>query len=457
MSIDINQKITWKEMLETYISEEKQKGNKNIEKSTEDKEREIYNDVMEYLELNQQDIKPKQQKTIPKFYYKNPLIINDIQLAIKSEAKQRFLMTYSNEIPEKSKLKEVWFCLKNNKSQPYDNTERINYDDYVKVGNQFGKRFKTLFSPLNFLKFDKDKYGRIEIIAFFHYLVKKTTALENKILISYHDFFNQGILTDRDIENYIKEEFKSFYFYNETTEDLREYYLLVAQRKFFFFLDLKRTGKIQINDLVSSTILSDFLEMKEKSIQSDSSNSNWFSKSNFLRIYRKYIDLDKDKNGMLSKDELIKFDPGLTQIFIDRIFEEYQKYENAIDFKQFIDFCLAMEYKKSLPAINYFWKVIDVNHNNKVDTFVINMFFRQVVKKLSNRNRDEYKVDDIKDEIWDMVKPKNKEYLSIEDVLKSSNSEIILPLLFDAKVFLFYDQKESFLVEEFEEIEEEHL
>ena len=56
---------------------------------------------------------------------------------------------------------------------------------------------------------------------------------------------------------------------------------------------------------------------------------------------------------MLSKEELIKFGPGLTSIFIDRVFEEYQKYENAIDFKQFIDFVLAMENRKEPASIQF--------------------------------------------------------------------------------------------------------
>ena len=146
----------------------------------------------------------------------------------------------------------------------------------------------------------------------------------------------EGFLIDKDLENYIKQEIKDFPFYKDIGEDIKEYYLLVAQRKFFFFLDPKRTGKIYINDIVTSSILSEFQEMKDPQAQDNpqTSNtsempSNWFSLKNFWRIYQKYVKLDKDKNGMLSKEELIKFSPGLTSIFIDRIFEEYQKYENA--------------------------------------------------------------------------------------------------------------------------------
>ena len=184
-------------------------------------------------------------------------------------------------------------------------------------------------------------------------------------------------------------------------------------------------------------------------------SQNWFSLQNFWRIYKRYVELDKDKNGMLSKEELIKFGPGLTSIFIDRIFEEYQKYENAIDFKQFIDFVLAMENRKDPASIQFIWRAIDVYHKNAVDTFVINMFYRAVVKKLLNRDKGEYRIDDIKDEIWDMIKPKNPNYITLQDVLKSNYRDLVLSLLIDAKAFYQHDQKEYPYIEEFVELDED--
>lgn len=448
-------KPNWKEMMENFIQDEISNGNFNLKKSYHDKEKETFSEFYDYLSDSYKK-ESLNDKSFPKFFFKNPLVFNELQVAVKSESKQRFLANVANEIPEKKKLREVFFQLKKSISTPLDNTERINYKDFKKVGESNNPVIRQFFSANTFLKFDRDKYGRIEILAFFHYLVKKTNSLENKINVSYNDVYNSGFLNDKDLENYIKEESKQFYFYDEMSEDIKEYYHLVAQRKFFFFLDTKRTGRIHINDIVCSPILSEFLEMKEKTVHSES-QSNWFSKENFFKIYRKYIDLDKDRNGMLSKEELIRYRPGLTWIFIDRIFEEYQKYENAFDFKQFIDFCLAMENKKATAAIQYFWRAIDVYHQNQMDTFIINMFFRQIVKKLTNRNKPEYKVDDIKDEIWDMVKPKNKSFVTLEDILASSQSDLILPILFDAKAFYEHDQKEmQQFVEEFEELEEEY-
>lgn len=356
----------------------------------------------------------------------------------------------------------MWIELKGNSSAPIDGTERINYKDFRKVGDKFDPLFSKFFKACTFLRFDKDKYGRIEILAFFHYVVRKTNIEENKISLGMSDLYCEGFLTDKDLEAFIKDEIRQFYFYDDISEDIKEYYLLVAQRKFFFFLDPKRTGKIYINDIITSTILTEFNEMKDKNANNNNntasteSANNWFSLSNFWRIYKKYIDLDKDKNGMLSKEELIKFSPGLTMIFIERIFEEYQKYENAIDFKQFIDFVLAIENRKHPASIQYIWRALDVYHKNAVDTFVVNMFYRHVVKKLINRAKGEYKIDDIKDEIWDMIKPKSLHYFTLQDVLESPYSDTVLSLLIDAKSFYLHDQKEMPFVEEFEELDDEN-
>ena len=40
---------------------------------------------------------------------------------------------------------------------------------------------------------------------------------------------------------------------------------------------------------------------------------------------------------LLKKEELAKYSKGLTNIFIDRIFEEYQTFEGEMDYKTFLD------------------------------------------------------------------------------------------------------------------------
>jgi len=87
-------------------------------------------------------------------------------------------------------LKELWLHLKDNISEPKeDNVERINYSDFKKVMNLIGSSFSSFFTATTFLKFDKDKYGRIDIVSFFHYVVKKTNIEQNKISLLVSDSY----------------------------------------------------------------------------------------------------------------------------------------------------------------------------------------------------------------------------------------------------------------------------
>ena len=453
MSIDLQPDetpLTWKTLLSRYIEQYgKNKTPEELEEET----------TLLFLEdIKQNPFYSSTTFSLPKFFLKNSVYLSELYLSVRAEAKHKYLILKSYDIAKKKDLKDLYECLRDNISPPRDGTERINYKGFKSVGEK-NELFHEYFRPSNFLKFDKDKYGRIDIIAFFNYIIKRNTLEKMKLNLSYFDYYCEGYLVDKDIEQYIKKEIQSFPFYNEIEPEKQDFYLLVAQRKFFFHLDPKHKGKIYINDLVTSNILIEFQEMNENNYSTLSSNEitlNWFSKENFERIYNKYIQLNIRENGMLSREELIKYGPGLTTIFIDRIFEEYQKFENAIDFKQFIDFVLAMENRKDPASIHYIWRAIDVYHKNAVDTFIINMFFKGVAKKLFNRNIGEYKIDDLKDEIWDMIKPKHQNYITLQDVLASPYGDIVLSLLIDAKSFFYYDKREFGNPGEFDVLDDDY-
>ena len=158
---------------------------------------------------------------------------------------------------------------------------------------------------------------------------------------------------------------------------------------------------------------------------------------------------------MLKKQELSRYSPGLTNIFVDRVFEEYQTYEGEMDYKNFLDFVLAMENKKSSQSLQYFWRILDVFHKGAIDTFVINMFFRAVIDKLSQRLQNDYKVDDLKDELFDMAKPSMPQCIQLEDLVKCGVGDTIIKIMTDAKGFYDYDQRETGGIseEEFEEMD----
>merc|ERR1712046_393428 len=102
-----------------------------------------------------------------------------------------------------------------------------------------------------------------------------------------------------------------------------------------------------------------------------------------------------------------------------------------------------MENKNSKQAIQYFWKLIDVHHSGKIDSFVINYFFRAIVRILEARKLDCASADDVKDEIFDMVRPEDPSFISVQYLCQCRQGGTVLSMLIDAAAFWRYDNRES--------------
>ena len=74
--------------------------------------------------------------------------------------------------------------------------------------------------------------------------------------------FRKGYLLERDLEDYIFDQIDYYTQLQGLEEQFKTFYVLTAVRKFFFFLDPKRTGKIFIKDMLNSPILNEFHELK---------------------------------------------------------------------------------------------------------------------------------------------------------------------------------------------------
>jgi serine/threonine-protein phosphatase 2A regulatory subunit B'' len=163
---------------------------------------------------------------------------------------------------DKEDLEQLWYLLKEHISQPEDGTERINYDQFVFVSGMLPPKCRQFFTSSTFLKFERDEYGRIEIVPFFHYVVRKVNLFQTRIQISLYDSSGYGYLKEKDLENYIFELMPTFPQLQSLQETFYPFYVITAVRKFFFFLDPKRTGKIQIKDMLTSPILAELYELR---------------------------------------------------------------------------------------------------------------------------------------------------------------------------------------------------
>lgn len=86
---------------------------------------------------------------------------------------------------------------------------------------------------------------------------------------NYYIFVRNGYLREKDLENYIFELIPIFSQLQNLQENFYPFYVITAVRKFFFFLDPKRTGRIFIKDMLTSPILAELYELRQEKTSSE--------------------------------------------------------------------------------------------------------------------------------------------------------------------------------------------
>ncbi len=120
---------------------------------------------------------------------------------------------------------------------------------------------------------------------FFNYVMRKVWLHQTRIGLSLYDVAGQGYLKESDLENYILVLIPTLPQLDGLEKSFYSFYVCTAVRKFFFFLDPMRTGKIRIQDILACSFLDDLLELRDEDLPKDAQESNWFSAPSALRVY----------------------------------------------------------------------------------------------------------------------------------------------------------------------------
>merc|ERR1719228_1976439 len=211
----------------------------------------------------------------------------------------------------------------------------MDWDQFCLVRNLVSSKCKEYFKHRVFAKLQQgDTLGRVSIMALFNYVMRKVWLHQTRIGLSLYDVTGQGFLRETDLENYILELIETLPQLDGLEKSFHSFYVCTAVRKFFFFLDPLRTGKIKIQDVLACSFLDDLLELRDNELPKDAQDANWFSAPSALRVYGQYLNLDTDHNGMLSQSELLKYGTGtLTPVFVERVFQHNQEPVTVEDVK----------------------------------------------------------------------------------------------------------------------------
>uniref|UniRef100_A0A8C4SSD0 Serine/threonine-protein phosphatase 2A regulatory subunit B'' subunit gamma n=1 Tax=Erpetoichthys calabaricus TaxID=27687 RepID=A0A8C4SSD0_ERPCA len=385
-------------------------------------------------------------KVIPKFYYRLPTEEEYLLQKLREETRAVSLQRKSRELLDNEELQNLWFLLDKHQTPPMTGEEAmINYSNFLIVGEKSEPKIKHFFKAKVFAKLlNGDPYGRISLIQFFNYVMRKVWLHQTRIGLSLYDFAGHGYFRESDLENYILELIPTLPQLGGLEKSFYSFYVCTAVRKFFFFLDPLRTGKIKIQDILACSYLDDLLELRDEELSKESQESNWFSAPSALRVYGQYLNLDKDHNGMLSKEELSRFGTGtLTNVFLDRVFQECLTYDGEMDYKTYLDFVLALENRKEPAALQYIFKLLDIENKGYLNVFSLNYFFRAIQEEIILHGQEMVNFEDVKDEIFDMVRPKDPYKITLQDLVNSNQGDTVVSILIDINSFWVYENRES--------------
>mmetsp|Transcript_19387 Transcript_19387/g.68635 ORF Transcript_19387/g.68635 Transcript_19387/m.68635 type:complete len:455 (-) Transcript_19387:184-1548(-) len=385
-------------------------------------------------------------RVIPRFFFKPAA--TPVATDFAKAARHRFLRRKTEELLHEDDLKLLAELLTENvtRAAATDESERINYEAFCVVREEMPPKAARYFAPSVFVRFERDQYDRISTQAFFQFVCGHVTLAQTRVALSLYDVTASGSLREQDLENYIFNLIPDLPPLRTLQENFYPFYVFTAVRKFIFFLDPKRTGRISIKNLVSSKILSELLELRRQGWVEEENRRNWFSGSNALRVYSQYLELDGDHNGMLNRQELARYNMGtLTAAFVDRIFQECHTYSGEMDYKTFLDFVLAVENRNTSQSIRYFFRLLDIEKTGRLSAFTINYFFREVVRRMAQAGQDAVDPADVRDEIFDMVHPADPRFITLRDLLKCRVGHTVFSMLTDVNGFWAYDNRESLL------------
>ncbi|XP_016984162.2 serine/threonine-protein phosphatase 2A regulatory subunit B'' subunit gamma-like isoform X1 [Drosophila rhopaloa] len=390
-------------------------------------------------------------KQIPKFFDPPPKPDDKIRQPLCKNAHSIYLQSKADQLLNTDELNEMWKILEKYATETTkSNQQLIGFDDFLKVVSEVNDKCKKIMTVELFFKLlaTSNCADMVEIISIYNYVMRRILLIQGLIGLSLYDEIGQGYLNEIDLECYITDIIPTLaQVSNHLHPSFERFYVCTVVKKVFFFLDHLHTRRIRIKDIVSSGLLSQLLELRDSAKSRDlvvNETGNWFSMPAVLEVYENYLDLDRDHDGMLSKKELSQYGSGsLSPIFLDRAFEVCRTYNGEMDYKTFLDFYFAMEYRKTLSAMHYIFRILDINQQGYLTAQTLRYFFDGIEEGIKAVKTVKVNFQDLKDEIFDMVRPKDPMKITLRDLINSGQGETVFSILIEFDKFLAYENREQ--------------
>lgn len=218
--------------------------------------------------------------------------------------------------------------------------------------------------------------------------------------------------------------------------------------------------------------------------------TQYFSYEHFYVLYCRFWELDHDRDYLITREDLLKYgDHSLSHLIVDRIFDaaprpfESSSIANAaanpatgaageggttktgtaassmrskggpfnreyLSYEDFIFFMLSEEDKANEISVRYWFTCIDVDGDGMLNNMEMRYFYGVQLQRMQCLGHEIVPFEDMLCQMMDMIKPKNPEYLQVEDFLQPECSQVsgaLFDALFNLNKYLQFEQRDPFM------------
>ncbi|CAL6035874.1 Conserved_hypothetical protein [Hexamita inflata] len=334
-----------------------------------------------------------------------------------------------------------------------DYSEQINYTTYIQIREKlvskdeiYGQLLSATFFALlpqientlqlinkKQLKSVQDKYiYKQDLSDALHHQIH---AMQFRVQLD--SYTVTDTITEDALQNYITELYPSFN--NGITPDTEPFYICYVTKAISFFLDPKGTKKMNLNALVSSFYLQSALSLHPHENARifgplSAQNSSIFTLAAFQQAYAMFQQASArspESCGLLSKNNTgyLQFYPS--RKFVESWYFSLELYNGCIDFRQYVDYLLALSYPCSTAAGFYVFNILDAQwHKGYITREDVKEYFDSIFDDmLKIYSEVGIPKDDFIDEIFDNIKPKDGKNIYFSDIQRTKSSEYLVRYL----------------------------
>ncbi|KAJ8941726.1 hypothetical protein NQ318_023322 [Aromia moschata] len=114
-----------------------------------------------------------------------------------------------------------------------------------------------------------------------------------------------------------------------------------------------------------------------------------------------------------------------------------------MDYKTYLDLVLALENRSEPQTLAYIFNILDIKGNGYLDSFTLNFFFRAIQDQMKQHGAEPVSFQDVKDELFDMVRPRDPEKITLTDLLACGQGDTFVSILIEFHGFWAYENREA--------------